>query len=213
MCDEELMKMLYDNKSVGGRSDDILDRTMPPKVSKVVKTLALPDFDKWKGYDRAFIVPFTLNPADNSGKATYWDNLSTKGKRQRIIRFFRDYKDIFSDYYITYEFGDKSGRFHAHGMLYIKKGNKVDYHYFVENIRKEFGGRKYKKACYKGTPMKSHKLEAFEKCYNYTTKDINVMYTSRYKIKWTGYDDIVKIRKKKIKLNFFAKSLDPPENE
>ena len=202
MCDQ-----ITKTKNVDGRSDS-LDKTTPPSVKKTTKLLELPDYDKWNTYDRSYIVPFTLNPADFSGRSSPWVNLSTKGKRNRIIKFFSEYKDIFSDYFITYEFGEKNGRFHAHGMLYINKENKVDYWYFVEKIKNAFGKGRNKNACYKGTTMNSDTQEAFDKCYNYTTKDINVVYRSRYRIKWTDKSTILKLKKARVKVNFFTKALD-----
>ena len=203
MCDQTIKICKLSN----GHSNP-LDNTMPPSVKKTVKVLDLPNYEKWNSYDRSYIVPFTLNPADFSGRSSPWKNLSTKGKRKRIIKFFSEYKDIFLDYFITYEFGEKNGRFHAHGMLYINKKNKVDYWYFVEEIKKAFGGGKNKNACYKGSTMNSTSQEAFDKCYNYTTKDIHVMFNSRYKIRWTDKSTILNIKKVKIKMNFFTKQLD-----
>lgn len=181
-----------------------LGQNHAPKSRKTIKSISLPDYSKWSSYKRKMLIPFTLNPADWSNRSSPWKNLTINGKRRRIINFFVGYKDIFIDYFIAFEFGDKNGRFHAHGMLYLNGDNKVDYWHFLENIKNTFGDKKNKNACFKGSFMNSEKDIAFDKCYNYTTKDIIVMFKSRFKIKWTSMSDIKIIKKKKIKIKFFT---------
>lgn len=185
-----------------------LGQNNAPKIRKTIKNIDLPDCSKWRSYDRKCIIPFTLNPADWSNRSSPWKNLTVTGQRRRIINFFVKYKDIFTDYFICYEFGKKNGRFHAHGMLCLPVENRVDYWHFVENIGKMFGAQKNKKICYKGSPMQSMKEDAFDKCYNYVTKDIKIMYRSRFKIKWTSKEDVHVIKKKKVKIKFFSNELE-----
>lgn len=174
-----------------------LDKTKPaPKKLKKVSHLPLPDHDKWIGYRRDLVVPFTINPSDKSRPSPFskvWGDLYVPDKIRRIKKFFMTYDtDAFEDYFICFEFGDKNGRFHCHGLIKIQDGCKTNYFHFVESIQKNFSDKKYKKRCYKGDTFNSMKNEAFEKSYIYVTKDINVVYKSMYKIKYIEKNNIVK---------------------
>lgn len=190
-----------------------LDKTKPaPKIMKKSKILTLPDCTKWQSYPRKSVVPWTLNPADSSKSTPYnrpWGELSTKSKKQRVVKFFKKYNDLLLDYFICYEFSEK-GRFHCHGLLYFDNKNIYDYYHFQEQIRKIFGARKKQKHCFKGTPFNSLTLEAFNKSFNYVTKDINVIFKSRFKIKYTTKSGLVKVIIKNNQVVLNSQLLDPP---
>lgn len=170
--------------------------TAPPTIMKRVKKLALPDYIKWEQYDRKAVIPFTINPADMSRPtphSEYWKDLRTMHKKQRLKRFFLKYNDFLIDYFICYEFSPK-GRFHCHGLMYYKTNNSADYYHLLENLKYAFGTKRNRNACYKGSPFNSMEIEAFNKSFNYVTKDIQVMFSSKYKIKYTSKDGINKIK-------------------
>ena len=183
---------------------DSLDKTIPPKklhkVAVKQKVLKLPDYDTWSNYRRKDIVPFTLNPWDYCRTSPFsktWTQLSTKGKRQQIIDFFKLYNDTFEDYFITFEFSAQ-GRFHAHGLIYLYEGRMINLYHFKEYINKRFGNPKHTKVCFKGTPMNSLKQQAFDKSYNYTTKDIQIMFLSKYRIKYSNKNKNTLVLQKNI---------------
>lgn len=195
-----------------GASDSLDITKPPPQILKKVKLLTNPDYSKWSKYVRKQVIPWTLNPADYSHTGhtgTYWKDLSTKGKKSRIVKFFNTYQDLLHDFFICYEFSEK-GRFHAHGFLTFSPSQRVDYFHFLEEIRKTFGVKKNRNACFKGVPFNSEKEDAFDKSFNYVTKDINVMYKSRYKIKWTSKKRVNKIRIKKQRVKLITQLLSPP---
>lgn len=183
----------------------------PIKGIKIEKLLELPSHVKWSNYDRKLLIPFTINPADSSKKSPFtknWDELSSKSKKRRIIEHFTLYNDSFEDYYICYEFSSK-GRFHCHGFikLFSNSINWTNYYHFVEQTYRTFGARKNKKACYKGVPLNSHTDVTFDKCYNYHTKDVNVVFKSMYRIKWTSKSGINAIITKKTRTKLNTQSL------
>ncbi len=201
---------------------DLLDKSLkpPPKVDKMTKvvkkskTLQLPSVQKWSEYERKCVIPFTLNPYDQSvgypTRSKYWSSLTKNGMKLRILNFFKRYNDLLLDYFICYELSDK-GRFHAHGLMYYDKKNRYDLHHFIDSIKLAFGSRKNKNACFKGMPMNSQKDDAFNKSFNYVTKDVNVMFKSRYHIKYSTKDGIIKILKKEAQLSIDASFISSPQ--
>lgn len=191
--------------SLGQNNTAPQEMNKPIQGTKTIKTLALPLHVKWSNYDRKLLIPFTINPADSSKPSPFsknWDELSTFSKKRRFMDHFRKYNDTFEDYYICYEFSDK-GRFHCHGFIKLNKNNWTNYYHFLEQTKNLFGGRRNKNACYKGVPLNSHTNETFNKCFNYTTKDVNVIFKSMYKIKWTSKSGInaIIVKKQRSKLN------------
>lgn len=189
-----------------------LDKTKPsPKKLKKVNYLPLPCIGKWIKYRRDLVVPFTLNPADKSRLTPFsknWGDLYPTDKVSRIKKYFMKYDEsCLEDYFICFEFSDK-GRFHAHGMIKIKEGEKYNYFHFIETIRKNFGAKKNKKSCFKGETFNSQKDTAFNKNFNYVTKDINHIYRSEWKIKYLSKNTIVKALQRVVNLKNRCKLLN-----
>lgn len=187
---------------------DPLDKTTPkitaPKVSlrQRNKSIKHPEYAKWLNYPRNRIIPYTISPANDSiyktGKT--WRQLNTlKEKKNRITKvirsFFKDCIDNdiipFKDIFICWELGSNNGRFHCHGLIYLGEATGLTLRYFIEKINKGLGSKRYDYT-WKGQIMKSNKDEDFKKCYNYVTKDIDHMYLSLFRMKWTPYSTIVK---------------------
>lgn len=181
-----------------------LDKTKPePKKLKKVKYLPHPCHDKWIKYTRKLVVPFTINPYNRSKLSPFtktWEDLDVSHKVSRIKKHFVQYdSSALEDYFICFEFSNK-GRFHCHGMIKIKEGCVINYYHFLETLKKNFGSKKNKKACFKGEPFNSEKDTDFDKCYNYTTKDIDIMYKSLWNIKYITKNHVVKVLQRNDKL-------------
>lgn len=155
-------------------------RVKPKPLGIQVKPKPLPpvNFNKWSSYERSLVVPFTLNPADFSRgfRCRSWCELKVKAQRDRIIKAFKAHHYLFNDYLITFEYSEK-GRFHAHGLFYLK--DLKHYSLFVNYIYNEFGFKNNKR-CFEGVPFRSLEQLAFDKSFNYVTKDINYMYLTAH---------------------------------
>ena len=181
-----------------------------PNIMVERKETSLVDPSRIEWYKRPHnkIIVFTINPADYSRGTPYqkvWRNISTDAKMRRINNLFKKYNDDFDDYLICWEFSE-SGRFHCHGLIYIN--NYVNYHHFTDVIRNCFGSEKHKNACYKGEAMKSPEKDALDKCINYITKDIHIMWKSKFRMKYITKDKntLVITKTKQYTLNCFTES-------
>lgn len=191
-----------------------------PKKLKEVKTkkyIVLPDYDKWLSYDRKSVIPFTLNPADDSRLSPYsllWYKLKANAKVLRVKTFFQ--KNVFhlTDYFIAIEISE-SGRLHFHGLMYIDKSTKMNlynFNKFMDRLLESFSIRRYKNkwnnACFKGTWFNSIKNEDFSSAYNYVVKDIQTIFRSDFHIKWINHLDAHKIETRKKEVFDFKKLMN-----
>ena len=187
----------------------------PQKVKelKIRKLLELPSIEKWLSYNRKCVIPFTLNPADNSRESPFtklWYELTVSGKIQRVKKLFTNNVFKFNDYFITIELS-QTGRLHFHGLLYVdfsNKLNQLNYNKFIDDLLSLFSIKNYKNKwnnpCFKGNPMNSTKDEDLIKSYNYITKDVQYMFQSNYRIRYITHVDCIKIIQVKEELKFFG---------